>query len=444
LIKLLATIYKDALILCRDRAGLAVLYVMPTVLVLVVSLVQDGALRAAGGSSIRMLFVDNDKGVLGSSIKHALTEFADFDLAEKINGYTPSKSDYARAVEKGEFQVCVLIPEDATELILIKAKQLALDSVLSRETATGKDDDGNPAEIVVYIDPAMRGAFRNSVISSIGCLTARIETGIICRTLSQITGMIADIGAENAVDVLRRSDVTAFPADGFPVEETPLFVRVTEMPFSQDIKGITPSSVQQNVPAWTMFAMFFIAIPLSSNLIRERDNGTMLRLMTMPISRITIFAGKIIVYVFVCMSQFLLIFAVGSLILPLLGTPELQTGASPQAIIFVALCSAMAASGFGLLVGTLFSTHQQASTFGAISIVIAAAIGGIMVPAFAMPEMMQAIRFVSPLGWGLDAFHDIFLRGGSLETVAPDALRLLAFACGCVSIAALRFRSLNR
>jgi hypothetical protein len=51
LIKLLATIYKDALILCRDRAGLAVLYVMPTVLVLVVSLVQDGALRAAGEKS---------------------------------------------------------------------------------------------------------------------------------------------------------------------------------------------------------------------------------------------------------------------------------------------------------------------------------------------------------------------------------------------------------
>ncbi len=442
MIKLLATIYKDALILCRDRAGLAVLYVMPTVLVLVVSLVQDGALRAAGGSNIRMLFVDNDKGVFGSSIKHALAEFTDFDLAEEIKGCTSSKNDYARAVERGEFQVCVLIPEDATELILDKAKQSALDAALFRGTATAKNDDGNFAEIIVYVDPAMRGAFRNAVISSIGCLTARIETGIICRTLLRITGMIADMGAENAVDVLRRSDVTAFSADGFPVEATPLFVRVREMPFSQD--SITPSSVQQNVPAWTMFAMFFIAIPLSSNLIRERDNGTMLRLMTMPISLITIFSGKIIVYVLVCMSQFLLIFAVGWLILPLLGTPELQTGASPQAIIFVALCSAMAAGGFGLLVGTLFSTHQQASTFGAISIVIAAALGGIMVPAFAMPEMMQAIRFISPLGWGLDAFHDIFLRRGALKTVVPDALRLLAFACGCVSIAALRFRSLNR
>ena len=94
----------------------------------------------------------------------------------------------------------------------------------------------------------------------------------------------------------------------------------------------------------------------------------------------------------------------------------------------VLLCVALAATGFGILLGVVTRTYEQASMIGAISVVIAAAIGGVMVPVFAMPRLMRDISQISPLAWGLDALLDLFARGGNLSTVWPQAAMLLCFA----------------
>ena len=65
--------------------------------------------------------------------------------------------------------------------------------------------------------------------------------------------------------------------------------------------------------------------------------------------------------------------------------------------------------------------------FGSISVVVAAALGGIMVPVYAMPKLMQVVSVVSPLGWGLEAFQDVFVRGGGLIDVLPEVAALLLF-----------------
>jgi len=57
-----------------------------------------------------------------------------------------------------------------------------------------------------------------------------------------------------------------------------------------------------------------------------------------------------------------------------------------------------------------------------------------------MPQVMQAISVVSPLGWGLEAFLDIFVRGGDLSSVLPQVLTLNGFFLLCMVVAALVFR----
>ena len=80
------------------------------------------------------------------------------------------------------------------------------------------------------------------------------------------------------------------------------------------------------------------------------------------------------------------------------------------------------------MVGTLFSTHQQSSTFGAVSVVILAALGGVWVPVYVMPEGLQTISRLSPLNWGLESFNNLFLRDTSTMTILPDLLKLICFA----------------
>src|SRR5690554_4267779 len=51
----------------------------------------------------------------------------------------------------------------------------------------------------------------------------------------------------------------------------------------------TPNAVQQNVSGWLIFAMFMIAIPLSTTVIQDRSERTLMRLQTMGASLPTIY-----------------------------------------------------------------------------------------------------------------------------------------------------------
>jgi ABC-2 type transport system permease protein len=103
--------------------------------------------------------------------------------------------------------------------------------------------------------------------------------------------------------------------------------------------------------------------------------------------------------------------------------------------VAVVLAAALAACGYGILLGTVARTYEQASMFGAVSVVIAAAVGGIMVPVYVMPEMMRRISDFSPLAWGLNALTDIFAREGTIQTVQNEILYLLIFALGTMLLA---------
>jgi ABC-2 type transport system permease protein len=205
-----------------------------------------------------------------------------------------------------------------------------------------------------------------------------------------------------------------------------------------------PNAVQQNVPAWTMFAMFFIVVPLSGMIIREKGDMISLRLLTMPSAFVTRVAGKVSVFLVVCLAQFLLMVGVGMHLLPRFGVPALVVGDGWPPLLVMAAAAALAATGYGILVGTVATSTEQAASFGAVSIIIAAVIGGVMVPSFAMPAAMRPLSALSPLHWGLSGFLDVFLRGATVADILPDAGKLVAFAAAAMLASWLWFRSGRR
>jgi len=212
---------------------------------------------------------------------------------------------------------------------------------------------------------------------------------------------------------------------------------------SNKYNEVLPNSVQHNVPAWTVFAMFFIIIPLTGNIIKEREDGSALRLKLMPGSYITVLLSKIIVYLVVCLIQFFLMLMVGIIFLPLLGMPTLELGSHPGALIILSLSVALAATGYGVLLGTIATSHEQAASFGSVSVIILAAIGGIWVPVYMMPPIMQKISIISPLNWGVDGFYDVFLRGADLQKIIPQALSLILF-CVVTMLLAFQYERLKK
>jgi ABC-2 type transport system permease protein len=204
---------------------------------------------------------------------------------------------------------------------------------------------------------------------------------------------------------------------------------------AQGNKNVIPNSTQHNVPAWTLFAMFFIVIPFASAMIKEKEDGSLSRLLTMPGSYTTIMLSKILVYLVVCYLQFISIMLMGVYLFPLFGLPALYITGKLTSLTVMALSAALAAIGYGIAIGTIARTHQQAAIFGSISVVILAAVGGIWVPVFIMPPLFRVFSAFSPLNWGLNGFYDILVRNAGFTDVLHYGVWMFLFSLSCVAVA---------
>jgi ABC-2 type transport system permease protein len=166
-------------------------------------------------------------------------------------------------------------------------------------------------------------------------------------------------------------------------------------------------------------------------------------LRTTPVSYATVLGGKTIVYLAVCLVQFTLMLLVGIFLFPAIGLPGVDVSGKLPMLYLVALFSGLAAIGLGLLIGTVAKTQEQAAPFGATSVVILAALGGVWVPVFVMPKFMQFVSKISPMNWGLEAFYDVFLRNVGFVKILPEISLLLLFFLTTIVIAIIYNRRKN-
>lgn len=440
MLKLLSSVKKELTLLYRDFAGLLVLFVMPVALVVVVTLVQENVLKSMGETKTEVLFIDLDGQFVGKGIEEALQKSGAVNVVSKLKGGNLDIETAKRAVAKGDFQLCIVVPEGMTEAFRKKARERGRESFSVGDGKSGAvtkitRTDGAAPLIFVYFDPTLRETFRAGIVSALEKVIMGMEASEKMKVLSELLPKEMEAITKKAMgdmwsDELRKT----IPSVHIGWDMRPIMT-VKEEIARYGNAAKTPTTVQQNVPAWTLFGMFFIVVPLGAALIRERQDGMLARLLTMPISFLTVISGKVAAYVIICMAQFVLIMGVGKVVLPLLGTPALDVGSSPGAIVLIALSAALAASGYGILLGTVARTYEQASTFGAVSVVIAAALGGVMVPVYVMPKIMQTIGAFSPLSWGLNAFLTVFVRGGGVRSILPEAALMLLFFVSTILIA---------
>ena len=408
--KLWMSIKKEVLLLKRDFGGLVILFVMPLVLIITITLIQDSTFKTVNDSKIPILLVDNDKGDVSKVISQNLNESNSFEIISEKEENTARE-----AVFKGKYQLAIIIPKDLSKDLQAKVNQnvakITAGFGLEDSTITKKTEQKiEPKEVKLYFDPASQNTFKNAVKSTIDKMISQIETKSIYAAFQEQLG----------------EEATAFDQEKF--------ISFKEIVPKKGDQEIIPNSTQHNVPAWTLFAIFFIVIPLSINLVKEKNQGTLVRLRTNPVSYFTVIAGKTITFLIICMIQFYLMVAVGVYLFPHLNLPALQVEGIMGLMSIVALFSGFAAIGFGILLGTIAKTQEQSAPFGATSVVILAAVGGVWVPVFAMPKIMQVIAGISPMNWGLNAFYDVILRNATLIDILPEISYLFLFFIAMVLI----------
>lgn len=416
LYRLWRTISKELLLLYRDLGGLVIIFLMPLLLIITITLIQDSTFKNFEDTKIPVIVINHDQGEVSKKIVQEIKNSKTFSVVTKNKKADFSEATAKQAVFNGDYQMAIIIPKNLSADLdaNTNAKVEEIVASLGYVPVTDSAKTVQPAlatkrEINLYFDPATNLSFKNSVKNAIDKMVYQIENQKIYAAFQ------AQLGTEaGAID---QSSFIAFK------EITPAAH-----------KEVKPNSVQHNVPAWALFAIFFIVVPLSINLVKEKNQGTVIRLFTSPTPYIIHILGKTLTYLLICIIQFLLMVAVGVFLFPYLGLTKLDVTGKMPLMLFVTFFAALAAIGFGILLGTLAKTQEQSAPFGATSVVVLAAIGGIWVPVFLMPTFMQSVAKFSPLNWGLSAYYDILLRNSGISAVLPEAALLLHFYVITVTI----------
>jgi len=420
-LKIRATIIKEFLLLIRDPGGMALIFLMPLMLVIVMALIQDAPFRDYQEMKLDVIFVDNDSDSLGRKIEKAFTVSGNVHLIQ-----VKDTAEAKREVLSGNYKAAIILPHGASESLRSKTgnviKSIFINMGMAESNADTVYVDKPSIDLQLLFDPAIKMNYKEALSSALEKVLANVQTEWM---LDELQAQLSD-GAphKNATKI-----------------DFAKLVSIKENYASKKKERMMLNSVQHNVPAWTMFAMFFILFPLAGNFIKEREEGSMLRLRLISGSQFPVIAGKFAFYFSVCLIQFVLMIAVGVYLMPVLGLQQLILGSNVLGIAITACCVAMAATGYGLLIAVYFKTAQQALSFGSISVVILAALGGVWVPIYVMPETLQQISRCSPLNWGLESFTNLFLRGATTVAILPDLLKLVAFAIVTLAISVFIHKS---
>ena len=409
---IIASTWKETLLLRRDKAGLLVLFFMPAALVIIITLVQENIMELSGEKKSAILFLDQDHGQIATRLRQSLHDSKRVTLVE-LDSATVRRDEAIARVRRGDYQVGVIIPEGTSTRL-----EARIETLFAADDPSGKASDGDL--ILVYFDPGVLPGFRSGILAALQLATFNIEMELKVKALQKNVAVLL------AGQQMMMGGIGKKPDLGLTHLQENLLT-LSEEQAGPKREESAPSAVQHNIPAWALFGLFFTCIPLAGSLLVERNSGIWIRLMTMPISSVSLLIGKIIGYVGVCFSQILLIVLIGHFLFPTLGLPAFTINGHLVPLVVISLCCSLAACGYGVLLGSVCTSLEQASMFGSISIVITAALGGVLVPTYAMPGVMQRLSGFSPLNWGLTAYQDVLLRGSSIVQISGDLFRLLAF-----------------
>ena len=398
---------------------------MPILLVLIVTSIQNSTFQLINKNKIVLLVCNRDTGKISEAFIKAVDKIGMFTIVEVSKN--ESDSMIIARMHTKDALLAMVVPAGFSTKTNAKAKITAGKALNSFGLDGDKinADTGNMGPLSLYYQPVLQESFRQSIKGAVYSALQLTESKEVLKSLYfSINEKTLPVKLEN--ELLSNS------------------IAINEIPVSHDGNTKVPNASQHNVPAWTIFAMFFVVISLGGSIVREKLSGSFIRLKTLPTNYFIALLSKQITYLAVTMTQAAVIFAIGILLFPCIGLPPLNLPADIPGLVLVTLICGWCAVSYAICIGVFAETQEQANGFGAVSIVILAAIGGLMVPSFAMPESFRTIMKLSPLHWCLEAYYSLFLEGGKLKDTIVNIIPLLIITVciQTITIAGLKAKKL--
>jgi ABC-2 type transport system permease protein len=269
--------------------------------------------------------------------------------------------------------------------------------------------DHGKAAIVVVVPPGFQRDIDSGGTAHVQVLT----DGALAMQATVSIAYLAAISGRYSIDVLR-ARAGSNPARGSPIDER-LRVR-----FNPNMQSAWFASLLELLNMCTMVSLLLTA----ANLVREKEHGTVERLLVSPARPVEIFLGKIaptVVFVVV-----LSVVSFASVLVPVFGLP---IRGSMVLFLSVAALYVFAMTSMGIAIAVVARNMAQAIMLMILILQPMVFLSGAWNPPEAMSPWLRAISLVSPLRYFIDFAFGVILKGNSFAIVAWDVLGVAMLGC---------------
>ena len=406
--KALAVAVKEIQVFAKDRVWMITMLAVPLAVGAMNSAMQgDGS----GDFHLPVIAVNQDAGAYGESIAEILANIEQIDLAESDSPATAEEQ-----VRTGQVLAAVIIPADFTQRI----------------------DDYQPTEITVILDPAQAeyGRIISTIMGEIAgalAIQGEIRYGI--------KEVLADTSPEAMVDpALARAAQAQVEGVLFTQlqrmeKDAPIEVQKETLEGKQVLVWDNIFSII--LPAWTVMFAFFIVPALSTQLLKEKEAGTLRRLVAAPLPRSALIGGKALAFLLIVLLQVVVLFSIGAIFM------DMPLGESPLALILTTLALGLTATTLGMMIATLARSISQADSIGLLIVFVLGFLSGAMSPQnppYRGEGLMATVSSLIPQAQAQWAYQTVMFQNGGVADILPQLAYLFGLSLVFFVIAVWRFR----
>jgi ABC-2 type transport system permease protein len=430
---------KDVVLVTRDWLGLFFIIGFP-ILMGVFFGSMYGDIGGGGSAQLRVAVVDQDDSPMSQKFVAALDE------ADGVEVDRLSRDEAMNKVRRGELAGMIAVPKGFGETAGIpweEGPEIELGVDPSRQAEGGMIQGIVMQAAGKLVMERMRdpAAMRPQIQEALAQINDAEEVPAEMRPLLQtmLTALDGFMGQWQRVVEAERTDGEAAEGDnnaeadgGFQIARIKT-IDVTHEP----APGSTEALVAQlrskwdiSFPQGMIWGILACAATFAITMVRERKQGTLLRLQAAPLPRSSILLGKALACFFAVIAVIAVMAALGAW----LG----MRPRNPALLALAAVCVAIAFVGITILMSVIGKTEEAVGGAAWGANMIMAMLGGGMVPLAFMPKFLVPLSQVSPVKWSVLALEGAIWRGFTFgEMLLPCAI-LLAVGAVCLALGSVR------
>lgn len=182
-----------------------------------------------------------------------------------------------------------------------------------------------------------------------------------------------------------------------------------------------------------VFPLIVMFLVTSVTTLRERQSGTLERLMATPINKADIVLGYALAFGLLAVVQALVVIAVTVWVY------GMEVAGDLWVVVLVAVLDAILGTALGLAGSALARTEFQAVQLMPVLILPQLVTAGLMMPRAAMPQALEWLSRGMPLTYGLEALQQL-AAGATLGDVLGSISAVVAFIAGALLLGTLTLR----